>query len=574
MCGIAGSYGPADIRRMTATLTHRGPDDEGFYSSGPVQFGARRLSIIDLTTGHQPLATADGSHWITYNGELFNYLEVRADLEREGFQFKTTSDTEVVVTAYKAWGTRCLDRFIGMFAFAIWDGHEIFIARDRLGEKPLFYWNQGGRFLFASEIKALLVEVTPESALDDRFPVLEAVLEPDTLFRGIRALEPGCHLVFDGSSVKVERYWSIPEGPIDTRSASDLTEELLWLLKDSVRLRLRSDVPVGLFLSGGLDSSLLAGLARPQKTFTCHLPYGPAYDELSHARTMADAIGCEMHTATVGPEDFRRDFPKVIWHLEQPIATTSSIAEFALARLARQHVKVAIGGQGADEAFGGYVRYALLAEEERLGASPLFKEYHPLARLLWGPQVFGAQADRYFRLIQRGVGSTAPLEEARRIFDRKGSLVDRMGAVDFRMTFPSLITMNDRAAAAFGVENRTPLLDHRLIEFAFRLPPELKLHAGQTKILLRRASRGIVPDAIIDRPDKKGLGVPVGRWLQNELKDWATDLSESLARRGVTLAASEDRGEFDRTLFTKVSLELWFRTFIDNRGVGPISGNS
>lgn len=571
MCGIAGAYGPADIRRMTAMLTHRGPDDEGFFADGPVQFGARRLSIIDLTTGHQPLSTADGSHWITYNGELFNYLELRTELESLGFRFKTSSDTEVALTAYKAWGAKCLDRFIGMFAFAIWDGREIFLARDRLGEKPLYYWTQGGRFLFASEIKALLVEVAPEPVIDDRFPVLETVLEPDTLFRGIKSLEPGCHLVFDGHTTKVQRYWSIPEGPIDGRNANDLVEELRSLLLDAVRLRLRSDVPIGLFLSGGLDSSLLAAMARPAKTFTCHLPYGPAYDELNYARLMAEAIGSEMHTVTIGPDDFRRDFPKVIWHLEQPVATTSSIAEFALARLARQHVKVAIGGQGADEAFGGYVRYALLAEEERMGASPLFREYHPLARLLWGPQVFGPPADRYFRLLQRGVGSGAPLEEARRIFSRPGSLVDRMGVVDFKMTFPSLITMNDRAAAAFGVENRTPLLDHRLIEFAFRLPPELKISAGQTKVILRQASRGLVPDQIIDRPEKKGLGVPVGRWLQNELKDWAAELTQSLERRGVVLNAAQDRGEFDRTLFTRVSLELWFRTFIDNRGAGPIA---
>lgn len=570
MCGIAGAYGPADIRRMTEVLHHRGPDDEGFFSDGPVQFGARRLAIIDLTTGHQPLSTADGSHWITYNGELFNYVEIRNELERLGYQFKTTSDTEVVVTAYQAWGPQCLDRFIGMFAFAIWDGRQIFIARDRLGEKPIYYWTRGDRFLFASEIKGLLVEVPPEPILDDSFSVLESVLEPNTLFKGIKALEPGSYLVYDGQTTTVKRYWSIPEGPIDGRSAADLTSELRWLLEDAVRLRLRSDVPIGLFLSGGLDSSLLAALARPKKTFTCHLPYGPAYDESHYARLMSDAVGSEMHAATVGPADFRRDFSRVIWHLEQPIATTSSIAEFALARLASQHVKVAIGGQGADEAFGGYVRYALLAEEERIGASPLFREYHPLARLLWGPQVFGPLADRYFRLIQRGVGSDAPLQEVRRIFGRPGSLVDRMGAVDFKMTFPSLITMNDRAAAAFGVENRTPLLDHRLVEFAFRLPAELKLHGGQTKILLRQASRGLVPDAIIDRVEKKGLGVPVGRWLQNELKDWAGELSSSLERRGIQLRAAHDRGEFDRTLFTRVSLELWFRTFIDNRGVGPV----
>jgi len=570
MCGIAGAYGPADIRAMIRTLTHRGPDDEGFYVDGPLQFGARRLAIIDLNTGHQPLSTATGSHWITYNGELFNYLEVRKELEQQGFRFNTSSDTEVVVTAYQAWGARCLERFVGMFAFAIWDGREIFIARDRLGEKPLYYWSMGGRFLFASEIKALLVEVEPEPSLDDRFAVLEASLEPDTLFRGIRALEPGCFLTFDGSSVKVSRYWKIPEESHDRRSPGELAEELRSLLTEAVRLRLRSDVPVGLFLSGGLDSSLLAAMARPTKTFSCHLPYGPAYDELSYAQTMRDALGCEMHTVTVTPEDFRRDFPAVIWHLEQPIGTTSSIAEFALARLASQHVKVAIGGQGSDEAFGGYVRYALLAEEERLGQSSLFREYHPLARILWGSDVFGPPADRYFSLIRRGIGSTAALEEVRNIFGRSGSLVDKMGATDFRMTFPSLITMNDRASAAFGVENRTPFLDHRVVEFAFRLPQALKIQGSQTKILLRQAARGLVPDSIIDCREKRGLGVPVGRWLANELKDWADDLTQSLRRRGIRLDPAQDRGEFDRTLFTQVSLELWFQTFIDGRGRGPI----
>ena len=571
MCGIAGAYGPADIRAMTATLTHRGPDDEGFYESGPIHFGARRLSIIDLSTGHQPLCTASGSHWITYNGELFNYLEIRAELEREGFQFNTTSDTEVVATAYQAWGERCLDRFIGMYAFAIWDGREIFLARDRLGEKPLYYWHKGGRFLFASEIKALLVEVAPEADFDDRFPVLEAMLEPDTLFRNIRALEPGCSLRFDGEKVTVKRYWSIPEGPLDSRNPAELRDELRALLADAVKLRLRSDVPVGLFLSGGLDSSLLAAMARPAKTFTCHLPYGPAYDELSYAKIMGDALGCEMHIATVTPDDFRKNFPKVIWHLEQPIATTSSIAEFALSQLARQHVKVAIGGQGSDEAFGGYVRYALLAEEDRLARLPLFREYHPLAKLLWGQEMFGPPADRYFRLIRRGTGSPAPLDEVRRIFERSGSLVDRMGAVDFRMTFPSLITMNDRASSAFGVENRTPFLDHRVVEFAFRLPQTLKIDGQRTKILLRDVARGLVPDAIVDRPEKRGLGVPVGRWLANELKPWADELSASLEKRGIALTPAENRGEFDRTLFTRVSLELWFRTFIDGRGKGPIS---
>lgn len=571
MCGIAGIYGDGDIRAMTRMLVHRGPDDEGFHECGPVKLGARRLAVIDLQTGHQPLSTPDGSHWITYNGELFNYLELRAELEREGHRFLTQSDTEVVVTAYREWGPSCLDRFIGMFAFAIWDGRQLFLARDRLGEKPLYYTRQGFRFLFASEIKALLTEVAPEPRLDDRFPVLEAVLEPDTLFKGIYALEPAHHLVFDGRDLKISRYWEIPEGPIDPRPAGELVEALRELLADAVHLRMRSDVPVGLFLSGGLDSSILAALARPTKVFTCRLPYGSAYDEFQHAKTMADALGIEQHTVTLTAEDFRRDYPKVLWHLEQPIATTSSIAEFALARLARDHVKVALGGQGCDEAFGGYVRYVLITEERRLAQSPLLREYHPLARLLWGADMFGPPADRYFRLLQRGVGSTSIADLARAVFERQGSVVDRMGAVDFRMTFPSLIAMNDRAAAAFGVENRTPFLDHRVVEFAFGLPMEQKIDGLTTKAIVRKAARGLVPDSIIDRPDKKGLGVPVGRWLAGELREWAQGLSSSLQRRGVEVHPSGERGEFDRTLFTHVSLELWFRTFIDGRGRGPLA---
>jgi asparagine synthase (glutamine-hydrolysing) len=572
MCGIAGIYGTGDIRAMTRSLAHRGPDDEGVYESGPVKLGARRLAVIDLASGHQPLSTADGKCWITYNGELFNYLELRQELEAAGHRFLTRSDTEVVVAAYQAWGAGCLDRFIGMFAFAIWDGGRLFLARDRFGEKPLYYCRQPQRFLFASEIKALLVEVDPEPCVDDRFPVMEAALEPDTLFRGIVALEPAHYLIFDGVDVVVRRYWSLPEGPLETRPPSDLVEELRALIADAVRLRMRSDVPVGLFLSGGLDSSLLAGLARPPKIFTCHLPYGSAFDESAYASVMAETLEAERHVVSVTAQDFERDYPKVIWHLEQPIATTSSIAEFALARLASRHVKVAIGGQGADEAFGGYVRYLLLVEERRLAEAPMLREYQPLARVLWGDDVFGLPADRYFQLIRRGVGADEAIRaRVRSIFARKGSLVDHMGAADFALTFPSLITMNDRAAAAFGVENRTPFLDHRVVEFAFRLPMALKIDGWKTKAILRQVARGIVPDAIVDRPDKKGLGVPVGRWLTGELKDWARELSESLSRRGIELTPTANRGLFDRTLFTRVSLELWFRTFIDGRGKGPLS---
>lgn len=571
MCGIAGIWGEGDVVAMTRRLVHRGPDDEGFYRDGSVQLGVRRLSVIDLVTGHQPLSTADGKLWIAYNGELFNYIELREELEKRGRRFRTKSDTEVVVTAYQEWGAACLARFIGMFAFAIWDGRRLFLARDRFGEKPLFYTREGGRFLFASEIKALLAEVPARPNLDERFFALEAALEPETLFKDIKSLEPGHFLTYDGRELRVERYWSLPEGELDTRGEEEQAEELLALLKDAVRLRLRSEVPVGLFLSGGLDSSILAALARPDKVFVCRLPYGDAYDEFVHAETMAKAVGSKQVTVTLTADDFRREYPRIIWHLDQPIATTSSAAEFALARIAREHVTVVLGGQGSDEAFGGYVRHVLLTEEERLAGSEMLKNYEPMARILWGRDVFGDPAERYYKLIKRSAGSDGVADKMRAIFARRGSLVDKMGAADFALTFPSLILMNDRAAASYGLENRTPFLDHRIVELAFRLPQQAKIRGFTTKAILRRVSRGLVPDSIVDRPDKKGLGVPLNRWLRRDLKAWADELSHGLARRGIDFAPGPERGEFDRSLFSRVSLELWFRTFIDGKGDGPIA---
>jgi len=572
MCGIAGIHGGGgDIRAMTRRLAHRGPDGEGFYADERVQLGVRRLAVIDVEGGRQPMTNARGD-WIAYNGELFNWRDLRRELEGKGHRFLTNSDTEVVLNAYTEWGPNCVDRFVGMFAFAVWNGRILFIARDRLGEKPMFYARLGRRLLFASEIKALLVEVPREPNLDERFAVLEAVVEPETLFRGISSLQPGHWLTYDGEQLTIRRYWQLPDGPIDRRPSDALLEELRARLSAAVHDRLHADVPLGLFLSGGLDSSVIGALSRATATFTCCVPYGPAFDESVHADAMARTLGSEHSSVVLTPEAFAADLPRIVWHLDQPIATASSAAEFALARIARTRVKVVLGGQGADEAFGGYVRHVLLAEERRLGAAPLLHDYFPLARVLWGEKAFTDPADRYFELFHRGDGPAQPfLETIHRLFARhEGSLVNQMGAVDFALTFPSLIAMNDRAAAAYGLENRTPFLDHRLIEFAFRLPAHLKIDGLTTKVLLRRAARGVVPDAIVDRPDKKGLAVPALRWLSGTAREWAQDLTSALARRGIEIQPRVDRGEFDRSLFTRVTLELWFRTFIDRNGEGPI----
>lgn len=573
MCGIAGIYGGGgDIRAMTQRLAHRGPDAEDYHSDARVELGVRRLAVLDLEGGGQPMANERGDCWIAYNGELFNYVELRHELEAHGHRFRTRSDTEVVLTAYSEWGPACLDRFIGMFALAIWDGRTLFLARDRLGEKPLYYARQGSRFLFASEIKALLAEVPAEPNLDDRFPVLEAALEPETLFKGIYSVAPAQWLIYDGTDLTTSTYWRLPEGIPDQRPRADLAEELRALLVDAVRVRLRADVPIGLFLSGGIDSSLIGAIARPEKVFTCRLPYGQAFDEFSHARAAAQALQAEHIVVTLTPREFQAELPRIVWHLDQPIATASSAAEFAVARIARSHVKVVLGGQGADEAFGGYVRHALLSEERRLAEAPLFRDYHPLARVLWGARAFTNPADRYFELLHRGIGRAEPFRDvARQLFAaRMGSLPNQMGAVDFALTFPSLILMNDRAAAAYGLENRTPFLDHRLIEFAFRLPSAMKIDGLTTKAILRQVARDLVPAPIADRIDKRGLAVPVESWLTNELRPWADELAAALTRRGIEIRPRVNRGEFDRSLFTRVCLELWFRTFIDADGASPL----
>lgn len=564
MCGIAGFWGKGDIETATEILYHRGPDASGTVALGPVALGNRRLKVIDLKTGQQPMSNEDGTVTLVFNGMIFNYRELRRELEGK-HRFRSHSDTEVIVHAFEEWGEKCLDRFIGMFAFALWDGKRLFLARDRMGEKPLYYavGRSGFKFAFASEIKSLLTLFDAEPELGGEFGEFETAVGDATLFRGIQSLPPGCFLGFDGRKAKVTRYWDIPSFDGPYRKEEDYVEELRHLLQDAVRLRLRSDVPVGVFLSGGLDSSLIACLAKPDVVFTCRYPYGPRYDEFEHAQTVARHVSARHLVIQPTAADFKRDYPRILWHLDQPIATASSIGEFSLARLASEHVKVVLGGQGADECFGGYVRYLLMSLEERLGSHEELRHYAPLARYFWRSDMFEDYPARYYRLVRRGGSEGSPgLERVREAFARHATLVDQMGRADIELSLPSLITMNDRAAAAWGLENRTPFLDHRIVELAFRIPPELKIRDLQQKVILRKVARGLVPDSVIDRKDKKGLIVPIHLWLSKDLAPWARSLVSSLKRRRLYRQLPESgatRGEFDRRLYTLLSLELWYR---------------
>ncbi len=568
MCGIAGIWGKkGGISEMTQILTHRGPDDVGYYGGSDIKLGIRRLSVIDLETGHQPIHNEDKTIWIVFNGEIFNYIELRRELQKNGHRFYTKTDTEVIIHAYEEYGIECLQEFIGMFAFAIWDSKKgiLFIARDRLGEKPLYYYLKDNLFLFASEIKSILTQIDAEPDLDEDFWVFETAVNGKTLFKDVFELLPASYMIYDGKRLTIKRYWDINPWDGNSQKESYYVEKLRWLIEDAVKLRLRSDVPVGVYLSGGLDSAAIACIAKPDKVFSCRYAYGEKYDEHHYAQLVAGHIGAELFTVQPTPQDFQEEFPKVIWHLDQPIATPSPISEFILARTASKHVRVILGGQGADEIFGGYVRYVIMLEEDHLTKVPILKNYIPLMRFFWSEKMFDDPERRYFDMIKRSEPRSNTLVETYKKYFNKGtSLIDKMGLCDLYLTLPSLIAMNDRAAAAYGLENRTPFLDHRIVEFAFQLPQELKIKEYQTKYILRQAMRGIVPDEIVDRQDKKGLAVPIYHWFNNELKDWVCSLRNSLAKREIAPSMSENRrGEFDRTDYTCISLEIWHRIFFD-----------
>ncbi|MCZ7584268.1 MAG: asparagine synthase (glutamine-hydrolyzing) [Deltaproteobacteria bacterium] len=570
MCGIAGLYSPAEklqpgrIAPMVEILTHRGPDEGGVYESERVHLGSRRLKVIDLVSGTQPIYSEDRGVVVVYNGEIFNYRQLRSELQAAGHTFATQSDTEVLVHGYEQWGERLVDRLNGQFAFAIWDGKRLFLARDRMGEKPLYYARDGRRLIFASEIKAILKEFPSAPAVDESFWVFDTEVLGRTIFEGIREVPPAHLLTFDGDVLDVRAYWQIPAGPIADRSESDLVEELRTLLIDAVNIRMVADVPVGMFLSGGIDSAAIACIARPETAFSCHFPLGESFEEIEYAKLVAERIGARHTIVRPTPEQFRDRLGRIVWYLDQPIATASTISEFLLAESARdQGIKVILGGQGADEIFAGYVRYLFMLAEERLAQVEELANYHALARFFWNKFAFGDPAERYFELIRRTQPEDrdAYVHLVRDLFSRHEALLDKMGHFDALVSLPSLLTMNDRACAAHGLENRCPFLDHRIVEFAFTLPPTMKIDGYTTKAILRKALRGIVPDPILDRKDKKGLVVPFQQWLNGPLRPWADALVDKLGRRLDLPSGFNGRGGFDRSLYTRVCLELWFENF-------------
>jgi asparagine synthase (glutamine-hydrolysing) len=628
MCGIAGianrarerAVDQAAVRAMMAAIAHRGPDDEGAYFDGPVGLGFKRLSIIDLTTGNQPIANEDETVWIVFNGEIYNYLELRRDLSRH-HHFRTHTDTEVILHLYEEIGERCLERLNGMFAFVIWDSRQqrLFAARDRLGIKP-FYWTcDAERFAFASEPKALLagglVAAQPDALGLEEYLTFQFCLNDRTLFHGVRKLEPGTYLSFRpfrDAEPSVVRYWDF-NYEVDTHHTEDyFIEQLLVLLQDSVRLQLRSDVPVGGHLSGGMDSSTVVCLAAPVyggtfHTFTGGFREGPQYDETRYARLVAEHVKSAHHEVWPSARDFAAVMPWLIYMMDEPAAGPGVFPQYFVSKLARENVTVVLGGQGGDEIFGGYARYLVAYLEQVLKGAifgtqeegkylvtwdniapnlSLLRQYQPMLQSFWGQGLFEGMDLRYFRLVSRMEDADALInpdtwnqhsrgrmvESFQQVFNNPAtkSYFNKMTNFDLKTLLPALLHVEDRTSMSVSLESRVPLLDHRIAELVTRMPPTTRFKGGDTKRVFREAVRALVPKEIFERKDKMGFPVPLAEWFAGPLRDFVHDvlLSARARQRGLyrmegvqALLAKERR--FGRQLWGLLCLELWFRAFVD-----------
>lgn len=595
---------------MCGAMLRRGPDEDGFYVGEGVGLGMRRLSIIDIQGGRQPLHNEDGTLQVILNGEIYNYQELRRELEARGHRFYSHADTEVLVHLYEEYGDDCVQHLRGMFAFALWDENRqrLLLARDRLGIKPLYYTEAGGRFAFASELKVLLqLPEVPRTlnwgAVGHLFAALSTPAA-ESILAGVHKLEPAHRLVLErGASPRVSCYWDVHFDPDYRHDEAYFAEGLRALLEESVALHMVSDVPVGAFLSGGLDSSTVTALmarqsARPVKTFSIGFQE-QAYDEAPYARRVAGQFGTEHFELTLHP-DIERSLNDIIWCLDEPFGDSSAIPTYMVSKLAAEEVKVVLSGDGGDELFAGYEKYQVEARERRYESLPL-----PLRRLmgfvgdrlpegakgrnflrhfsLSGTQRY-LDAVTLFRVDQRQrlfagdaaqmILATDPWREAGAFFSGRGE--DWLSALqhwDLKSYLPlDILTKVDRMSMAHSLEARVPLLDHKLVEFAATIPPEFRLRDGESKSIFKRAMRGILPDEIIDRP-KHGFAVPLGAWFRGKLTGFVHDLllSETSRQRGIfspgyieQLLAMHRRGrQYDLHLWTMICFELWCRAFLD-----------
>lgn len=573
MCGIAGKYNltgePVSaelIEKMCQAMIHRGPDDGGVYVDGPIGLGHRRLSILDLSPlGHQPMSTPDRMVWITFNGEIYNFLELRKDLGKKGYHFKSHCDTEVILALYQEYGEHCLQHLRGMFAFAIWDKRKqsLLLARDRIGKKPLYYAFNGKHLTFASELHCILLDPQVQPRLNylavaDYFKYLY-VPDPKTIYQDIFKLEPGHFLVCSAAGLKKQQYWDVSFSPVHTASKAELAEELLALVAESVRIRQISDVPLGAFLSGGIDSSAVVALMaheQSQPVTTCSIGFdSERFDEVKYARVIAERFHTDHHEFTVR-QKAEEVLPALVRHFGEPYADSSSVPTYYVSKLARQKVTVALAGDGGDENFAGYEKYHLDAIENRYrqvipgfirkGLLPplagfLAELRHPLCQK--GHTLLNALAhDAGYGFYLTNTEFASPLweqlitEEMRletsgydpseltRVHYQRADTDDHLSRilyVDLKTYLPGDILVKvDRMSMANSLEVRAPLLDHKIIEFAAQIPSALKYNNGEKKYILKEAFAKILPPEIMYRK-KMGFSVPLADWLRGELREFA-----------------------------------------------------
>ena len=625
MCGMAGAIELAlnsipnlarSLDVMNELQKHRGPDGNGVWKhpNEHVGFGHVRLSIIDLSTGAQPMGDNQTDNFITYNGEIYNYIELQEELK--DFNFKTKSDTEVILKAYKKWGEDCVDHLRGMFSFALWDeeNQKLFCARDRFGIKPFYYTIANNKLYFASEVKALLPFVEKIDISLDGFKdylTFQFYLDGKTLFKDIYELPPGHVLTVKNGHVDIRRYWQVYYDLDFNHTEKYFQEKINELLVDSINVHLRSDVPVGAYISGGLDSSIVASVASQKygtdfKGFTGKFTFGEEYDESYYARELAKFKDFELHEVDITSEDFTDCIRKVIYHLDSPVAGPGSFPQYMVSKLVKGHRKVVLGGQGGDEIFGGYTRYLVAYFEQCIKSAidgtantgnfivtyesiipnlTALKNYKPMLKEFWRDGLFDEADKRYFKLINRApmldkevswdlLTDYQPYESFRKIFKannvQKESYFDSMTHFDFKTLLPALLQVEDRVSMAHGVESRVPFLDHPLIEFAATIPSNIKFKDGTMKNVLKNSMAEYLPDAILNRKNKMGFPVPLTEWLTGDLNGFVRDIFSSqkskereLINNKVILEGMAKESKFSRKIWGLLCIELWYQEFVD-----------
>jgi asparagine synthase (glutamine-hydrolysing) len=633
MCGICGVLDlkgrrlpERNLRAMSSILRHRGPDDEGEFSSGPLAMAFRRLSIVDVAGGHQPMANEDGTIWIVFNGEIYNDPDLRPQLEERGHCYASRSDTETILHLYEEYGENCVHHLRGMFAFAIWDARagKLFCARDRLGIKPFYYALLDDRFAFASEIKSLLELPGFRPRLNRRtlpeFFALGYLSSEETMFESVFKLPPGHHLLLDLShknpGPRITQYWDLTASSSGSQLAeADYVAQFSGLFTEAVRSHLRSDVPLGVFLSGGLDSSSIAAVVaslreEPIQTFSVGYDEDQ-YSELASARQVAAHIGTEHHEITLGPEEFMESLPQMIWHEDEPIVWASSVALGHVARIAGEKVKVVLTGEGADEVLAGYLKYRATLWNLRLGTaywkivpqsvqqvvrrvltSKLLPDWAGRKlrhSFLYYPEAFEQiyfdnfysvfsheqQAQMLSPEVREELQTTSPYAHSMQFVSsaRSGDLLDQLLYLDIKTYLVELLMKQDQMSMAASVESRVPFLDHKLVEFTAGVPARQKIRGFSGKWLLRQAMKDRLPETILRR-NKKGFPTPVRPWLRNQLfnKLHATLTDGRLAERQIVqpgyvlnLLAALQRGSSQAAegCWRLLNFELWSRIFLD-----------